>query len=229
MALLAVLFGTSASPQPTPRAVFYPPTDEAVLEPELFATRAAVLMALQAKDWTGLQHWMRREPCETFGDPCNLVSRLEMSDTAAAWLTQLLSHGGTFERPGRSTFCAPYWKNDHDWLLGELPYDLRIDSEASFWIVVSPEAVMRSQPSADAPIIRRLTLEVLGMPMDNPPIHLTRHEEFDRYEWVGIGERRGFVDRSAVRWMGLNQQDSACFSRVNGTWRLSSVYGVPNL
>jgi hypothetical protein len=214
MALLAVLFGTSASPQPTPRAVFYPPTDEAVLEPELFATRAAVLMALQAKDWQALRYWIT--PCEPYEVRCADADSLPSSDRRTADLMVLLTYGGRFVRPARSSFCAPYWINDGDWIANASPPRTRLQPEGLFAIVIEPEAVIRAQPAPDAAIVRRLTLEVLG----TPDGHYAGTEE---YSLVGLGALRGYVKRSALQGIEGEPPDSACFERKGNSWRLSKV------
>jgi hypothetical protein len=204
---------------------YYPPTDEAVLEPELFATRAAVLMALQAKDWQALRRWMPDTPCDAYDLTCSEPERMRTSDDRTAALMYLLNHGGKFTRPGRLTFCAPYWKDDYDELHRFISRSSMegLGGSGTFWIVVVPNATMRARPSPDSPTVRGLSLEILGVPRTSPPRNKQMSPETDQYEWLGIGAQRGYVERSALRLMSSNIQDSACFVQTQGRWRLAKI------
>lgn len=220
-----LLAGTLASPQTVLPTAYYPPTDEAVLEPELFATRAAVLMALQAKDWQALRRWMPDTPCDAYDLTCSEPERMRASDDRTAALMYLLNHGGKFTRPGRSTFCAPYWKDDYYRLSGFIysRYDAMLSGAGKYWIVVVPDVMMRRGPSSDSPSLRRLTLEVLGVPKTGPPRSKPSGPEAHQYEWVGLGAQKGWVQRSAMRLMSARIQDSACFVQTQGRWRLAKI------
>ena len=221
--LLGLLLpGVSARAQADLPPLLYLPTDEAVLEPALFATRAALLSALQAKDWPGVRRWLRAGTGEDDERFRGEVSDILTSDTSTGAVMEVLTHGGKFVRPGRSRFCAPYWKDAQAFKdqVGTSDYS---GYEGGSWLVVTPDVAMRSRPSPGAPVVRQLSLEVLQNPYEGPPRSMRGLDATGVFEWVGLGSARGFVERSAIRDVSTNDSDAVCFTRINDTWRLSSI------
>ena len=217
-----LLRGVTARAQADLPPLLYLPTDEAVLEPALFATRAALLSALQAKDWPGVRRWLRAGTGEDDERFRGKVSDILTSDTSTGAVMEVLTHGGKFVRPGRSRFCAPYWKDAQAFKdqVGTSDYS---GYEGGSWLVVTPDVAMRSRPSPGAPVVRQLSLEVLQNPYDDPPRSMWRLDATGVFQWVGLGSARGFVERSAIRDVTTNDSDAVCFTRINDTWRLSSI------
>ena len=228
LVLLGLLLrGVSARAQADLPPLLYLPTDEAVLDPALFATRAAVMSALQAKDEPGVRRWLRGgtgEDDEWFRDGWfrGKVSAILTSDTATGAVMDVLAHGGKFIRPGRSQFCAPYWKDAQAFKIRVATSEYYGD-EGSSWLVVTPDVAMRSRPSPGAPVVRQLSLEVLQYPYDDPPRSMRGLDAARVFEWVGLGSARGWVERSAIRDVSSNDSDAVCFIRINDTWRLSII------
>jgi len=224
LVLLGLLLrGVSARAQADLPPLLYLPTDEAVLEPALFATRAALLSALQAKDEPGVRRWLRGGTSEDDDGLRGQVWRILTSDTATGAVMEVLTHGGKFVRPGRSQFCAPYWKDAQ-------AFKRRVATseyggyEGSSWLVVTPDVAMRSRPSPGAPVVRQLSLEVLKvMPFGDPPGSRWGLDATGVFQWVGLGSARGWVEWSAIRDVSDNDSDAVCFIRINDTWRLSII------
>jgi len=238
-----LLRGVSARAQADLPPLLYVPTDEAVLDPALFATRAAVMSALQAKDEPGVRRWLRGGTSEdddrlrgqfkllrqrssvlsmTPEDLRWQVWRILRSDTATGAVMDVLAHGGKFIRPGRSQFCAPYWKYADAFKMSVATREYN-GYEGSSWLVVTPDVAMRSRPSPGAPVVRQLSLEVLQSPYDDPPRSMWGLDATGVFQWVGLGSARGWVERSAIRDLSGNDSDAVCFIRINDTWRVSII------
>ena len=217
-----LLRGVTARAQADLPPLLYLPTDEAVLEPALFATRAALLSALQAKDRPGVRRWLRAGTGEDDDWFRGEVSTILTSDTSTGAVMEVLAHGGKFVRPGRSRFCAPYWKDSEAFRMqvGTSDYG---GNEGAAWLVVTPDVAMRSRPSPGAPVVRQLSFEVLKNPYDDPPRSMPGLDATGVFAWVGLGSARGFVERSAIRDLSFTNSDAVCFTRINDTWRLAEI------
>jgi hypothetical protein len=206
------------------------------MEPSLYATRSAVLEALRAGDpeTLAVRGGTRPEEWRTLSEWLGLIgnngdawvesemARLERTPMRVRQLAEMLRYGGGFSGSPRSFFCAPYWWARRP-ALADLPSHLQGDRLP--WAVIVPETVVRAQPSPEAPVLHTLTLELIRVLEDEPA------DAAGRFVTMQLGDRRGFVERAAVR--NLADKQHACFvfswwgidddGELQNGWHLSEI------
>lgn len=187
------------------------PVDEAVSVPALFATRAALLDALRRSDAEAIARWMADEFNGTASERRITIEILGKGAETAAALSDALLHGGTFTDATQNEFCAPYWASrppDHTKLPDHLVF------EGLPGAVIVPAAPVRARPSADAPVIATLSLELVRLMLVEPA------DPDGRFAQVELEGRTAFVERGDVR--EIDGAWKACFQLRGETWALTT-------
>lgn len=215
-----LLVGCGAQPASVPSSAAVPPrypflpVDDAIGQPLLFATRAALLQGLRAGDpetirmyagvrpdaWRTVPHWLNADDPLFAAEVAHEMGRLEQDPARVRQLSEMLRYGGVFTSTFRLEFCAPYWWGLRP-AMAELPAHLQ-GAELP-WAVIVPETVVRARPAPDAPVLHTLGLELIRV-RDRDPADTER-----QFVAVELGALRGFVERASVR--NLADEQHACF------------------
>jgi hypothetical protein len=187
------------------------PVDEASAVPALFATRAALLDALRRSDAEAIGRWLADEFNGTAVERRFTIEALGKGGEMAAGLSDALSHGGTFTNPTRKEFCGPYWASRPP-DLSKLPDHLVF--EGSPWVVIVPASPVRARPSADAPIVGTLSLELVNVLPSEPT------DPDGRFVQLRFAGRDAFVARADVR--DPDDLRMACFQLIGERWALTT-------
>jgi hypothetical protein len=187
------------------------PVDEAPRSPDFFAFRARLLVALARRDTTALLEAVAPEIRNSFGGDngaSDFRTRWRLQDPGSElWpeLAAVLALGGTFEND--STFVAPY-------VFTRFPDSL----DAFEYVAVIGENVrVRAEPALTAPILARVSFEVVGRAR-KPPRALTPSEAA-LWEPLQLADGRvGYVARAFLRSpIGYR----AAFVRRGGRWLMT--------
>jgi hypothetical protein len=136
--------------------------------------------------------------------------------TSEFWkqLSLILSLGGTYEsETGDEKYCAPYVTTRWKTLVRRFPEF----GNASEYAVVVRDVNGRARPSIGAPVVARLSFDVVRVNWDSVAKAARRGSE-----WVRIRTLRGrvaYVQASDVR---SPIDYSACFKKINGRWMMVS-------
>ena len=201
------------------------PVDEAKREPSLLAAREALLEAISHGDAEHVKRLI--DPSSSPAAALVDALRVDANQRSAAkdlwvWtpLKRALSLGGAFTTTkgavyGRREFCAPYayanWPPH--WLLDDMRDP---DSGSEPWMVIGQGVAVRLAPSIQAPIVSRVSFEVL------PVAALSAQDESGAdLVWQRVilpDGRHGFVADSLL-WGDMDYH--VCFANVDGQWRLT--------
>ncbi len=205
----AALWGCRAAAQGV--SVPLVPVDEAVANPRLYATRAALIDALRRMNRIELERWIAADFNGAPGLRDEAVRALSVDDDEAARLGDALIHGGAFTDQAQNEFCGPYWAvRPPD--VRQLPAHLTF--EGSPWVVVVPHSSLMAEPDPTSRELKRLSLELVEARPNAPA------DPLRRYVQVSAGTARGFVIRSDVR--EIDGAMNACFRQRDGVWSLAS-------
>ncbi|HQZ38877.1 MAG TPA: hypothetical protein PLH72_07540 [Vicinamibacterales bacterium] len=188
----------------------FEPVDEAVSEPALYASRAALLEALRRRDKIALDRWLFDSLNGSGTERAIILARLAIGAEAAESLADLLTHGGKFVDQARTEFCAPYWSRWPE--LASLPPHLAF--EGLPWVVIVPDAVVRSAPRADGRELGRLSLELVQV------LPAEQADAAGQFVAVTYRGNRGYVLRSDVR--EIEGAGKACFRARGDGWYLAT-------
>lgn len=205
--LAVMLVAGSLGPTAAQARKLYP-VDEAGKDPSFQAFRRRLVAALRRGDRTFVLGVVDPKIEWSFGDGPGIQGfrkawKLDEAGSVG-WnslrdtLLSTLALGGSFDK---GEFCAPY-------VFSRWPADLDSFEHAA---VLGRQVAVRSGPSATAPILTRLTHDIVKIP---PP------GKGDA-AWVKIitpGGRRGYV---AARDLRGPTDYRACFKRVKGNWRMT--------
>jgi hypothetical protein len=136
---------------------------------------------------------------------------------SAPWkeLEDLLSLGGTFTttrggRAGRREFCAPYTYSAYP-----KPPPRHLTGETDPWVVLGDNVLVRLQRSTAAPIIGRLSYNII------PAVGGFDPDPKTGARWVAVelpNDREGWVLAEHIR----DPEDyRACFAFVAGRWEMT--------
>jgi hypothetical protein len=199
--------GAAEEPRPLVRLL---PVDEANSDPALVDTRNRLLAALGRGDHgtviAAIIPSVRR-------------SHLYLTNSEVAELTLILRLGGSFTtdhgaQPGRREFCAPYVYSA--WRMDQIPVELlEGGGEGPPMAVIAKDVAVRIRPSASAPIMARVSYEIVGVPGEAYP------SDGRAVEWQAIilrDHRKGFVPPSVLR----DPDDvHVCFADFDGQWMIT--------
>ncbi len=128
-------------------------------------------------------------------------------------LTTIVSMGGSFRtNDGSKEFCAPYIASEWPKVVDALPKGADpLDYEA----VIDKEVPLRSEPNSTAPVVTRLTYDVVKV---NAAASTARSSETGSTVWVNITTltgKTGYVLDKSIRGPSDYQ---ACFRKVGRNW-----------
>jgi hypothetical protein len=198
------------------------PIDEAVRDPEFFAFRARLMVALQRKDVTYLYSILAANILNSFGGDGGVEefkARWKAEEPRSeVWniLTEILALGGQFRPPdewseGARTFVAPYTFSVQP-SAGEDPFP--------YGVVVGRGVRVRQEPTATATILANLSFDVIRVTDWAPK---SKPEDVRANSWVAVelaDGRPGFVASEFIRSrIGYR----TIFIRQNGRWMLRAL------
>lgn len=213
--LALTLHGTVALTQPLSLRTVAFPIDEAGSDPQLLATRAAVLGAVFARDGRMLRHLGATAP-RTLNLIDLAIAQMHASDGYLLNAIESLAYGGMFTDPTHARFCGPYW-GTHQSVYDRdgFALDYATWGDGMPWVIVVPGTVIRREPSTSSTVVYRPQLEFVGI--DNAGTGEGRG-----FYPVQLGKIRGFIQASAVRESRGNH-GHVCFDRNEDGWHLSSI------
>ena len=189
------------------------PVDEASRQPDFFAFRARLLVALARRDTSALLRTVAPEIRNSFGDDNGVAAfrrrwRLEAQDSEL-WgeLAAVLALGGTFEND--STFVAPY-------VFGRWPAGF---DSFEYLAVIASNVRVRFKPSFTAPVLARVSFELVKRAPTTPSPLTPAEGAF----WEPVQFRNcqiGYVAKELLRSpVGYR----AVFARRNGGWAMVTL------
>lgn len=188
------------------------PADEAPRDAALMRVRAAVLKAIEAKNFAQLQPHVSPRIQLDFGGGAGipLMRKRFTAKGSPLWeeLRWVLENGGRFQKDG--SFAAPYL---HTMETGGLdPY------EAGG--IVADKVVARAAPRADAPEVATLGREVVKV-TDWKGDDKSPSPFYKRTDWVKIelsGKREAWIEAKYVRSVADYR---AGFEKKGGAWKMT--------
>jgi hypothetical protein len=216
--IFAVMVTVLSVPTAAQVAKVYP-VDEAVRDPEFFAFRARVLVALQKRDVTYLYSILAANILNSFGGDGGVeefkATWKAEEPRSEVWnvLTDILALGGQFRAPdewseGARMFVAPYTFSVKP-SAGEDPF--------RYGVVVGRSVRVRQEPTAAATLLAKLSFDVIRVTDWAPK---AKPGDVRLNSWVAVelaDGRPGFVASEFVR---SRNGYRAIFIRQNGRWML---------
>jgi hypothetical protein len=208
--------GQPASPQTARATRKLTPIDAARHDASLRTLRDAVLKAADAKDAARLQPLLASQVLIDFdkaltpAEVVNEINSYSPSDQALFWqdLREAVELG--FIRWGMDV-CAPYV----GFQLSE-----RALSDAEPIGIVAAGVNVRREPSVTAPIIDRLSYDVLEAGPEEPRPALPG-QFGGQYRWRQVRTPKGELGWVASKYLRGGGDRRFCFSKVHGQWKLN--------
>ena len=215
---VAVIVTLRSVPTAAQVAKMYP-IDEAAQDPEFFAFRARLLVALQQKDVTYLYGILASNILNSFGGEAGIdefkATWKAEEPTSKIWstLTEILALGGQFRPPdewseGARTFVAPYTFSLRP-NAGENPF--------LYGVVVGRGVRVRQEPTATSAVLANLSFDVIRVTDWAPR---SKPEDQRANSWVAVelaDGRTGFIASEFVR---SRNDYRAIFINRSGRWML---------
>lgn len=221
LALIATLAspvdGQPASPQTARATRKLTPIDAARHDASLRTLRTALLKAADAKDAARLKPLLASQVgidydrALTPAEVVNEINGYSPSDQALFWqdLREAVELG--FIRWGMDV-CAPY-------VVFQLSERALSDAEPIG--IVAAGVNVRRQPSVTAPIIDRLSYDVLEAGPEEPRPALPG-QFGGQYQWRQVRAPKGDLGWVASKYLRGGGDRRFCFSKVQGRWKLTS-------
>ena len=189
------------------------PVDEAAHDPEFFAFRARLLVALQQRDLQFLYGIVADDIRNSFGGDGGIdgfKARWKPEDASSElWktLTQVLALGGQFAaREGTNTFVAPYVFTVET---GADPFEN--------WVIIGDAVRVRAQPDEASPILARLSFDVVRVTGSKATPGPGRHA------WMPVQLADGRTGWVASEFIRSPVDYRAIFARRAGRWLLEAL------
>lgn len=203
-----------------PRAPFVT-RDEATNDPSLKSFRDHLLQVAERRDWDALNLTFEQS---VVAELAGLFAKNTDPTEAALWneLARILRLGGSFTtdrgaQVGRTEFCAPYAYSAYP-AVHQIPDALLNLTEGEVWVVVAKNVAVRSRPSSNAPVIARLSEELVAV-QDQDRRDLSGGPTVFQLVELPSG-KIGYADTQAL-W-GIDRDYHVCFTQLNGGWRVTT-------
>jgi hypothetical protein len=214
-ALASSADGQPASPQTARATRKLTPIDEARHDASLRTLRNALLKAADAKDAAQLLPLFAPQVAIDFHDPLtpaevvNKINGYSTSDQALFWqdLREAVELG--FIRWGMEV-CAPY---------AIFQLSERALSDAVPIGIVAAGVNVRREPSVTAPVIDRLSYDVLEAGPEEPR-PATPGQFGGQYQWYQIRTPKGELGWVASKYLRVGGDRRFCFKKEHGRWKL---------
>lgn len=203
------------------------PADESTQDPTLVAILAELKRTLAGDDEGLVMRLMTPELRKTYG-----FGRLGQGERAD--LERSLALGGAFtaevgSQHGAREFCLPYAYARYPRAI-DIPQGLAdLVGDGHAWVVVGANVAARRRPSVTAPVITRLTYEVVygdDLFARDEQNAVTQFGEPRVWHLVHLPDgRSGYV---AAEWLWLFSDRHVCLAQRDGTWAMTKFEtGVP--
>ncbi|MCB1023444.1 MAG: hypothetical protein KDB79_03585 [Acidobacteria bacterium] len=193
------------------------PVDKAKNDPSLARFRAKLIEATREKNQNFILSIIDKDIKNSFGgddgkESFKTIWHIERKDSSF-WeeFLSVITNGGAFykESGNQKTFCAPY-------SFMVFPEDL---DAFEYSIVFGENINLRSQPNLLAPVVAKLSYNVIKADYENSADD-GRNE--NSYVWVKVttlGGKTGFIVSRYVRSpIGYR----ACFQKLKGAWKMTA-------